>query len=194
MRIVDRLSEPQNLRKLLLALVALVILALALATVAIIRELRTASNVRGVDTRVTRVEQPPSRAQLERALDDAIRGLTLKQRRELLTRLLRAATKSQRALLRRYLRQSGLPPRSEYRPPPPRVVPAPRAGPLRPLLTPPPPARPPAPPAPPPAVAPAAPPLAAPSAPAMVPPAATGPGNAHRNRPDPQPGRGRDGG
>ncbi len=193
MRIVDRLSEPQNLRKLLLALVALVILALALATVAIIRELHTASNVRGVTTRVTNVERP-SRAQLERAVDRTIRDLTLAQRRELLTRLLRAATKSQRALLRRYLRDNGLPPRSVYRPPAPRVVPSPRAGPLRPLLTPPPPARPPAPPVPPPAVAPAAPPLAAPSAPAIVPPAATGPGNAHRNRPDPQPGRGRDGG
>lgn len=94
---VDRLAEPQNLRRLLAAFIALVTFALILAAVAIIREFRTAERVDRVDDRVTVIERPtsPTRAQTRRALDRAINSLTVRQRRALLDRLLNAATLEQ---------------------------------------------------------------------------------------------------
>jgi hypothetical protein len=95
--LLDRLAQPQNIRRLLSVFVALTVAALVLAAVAIVREFRTAERVEQVTDRVTVIERPtqPTRAQTRRALDRAIDSLAIRQRRALLDRLLNAATLKQ---------------------------------------------------------------------------------------------------
>lgn len=99
-RTIDRLAEPRNLRRLLGVFVVFVVIALVLALVALDRELKTAGRVDTVTKRVTRVERP-SPAQVRRGVDRAIKGLTVRQRRALLDRLLNSATPAQLRRLRR---------------------------------------------------------------------------------------------
>lgn len=99
-RALDRLAEPRNLRRVIIVFVVLVVLAIALGSVALVRELSTAKKVERVTERVVRVERPPSRAQVRRSVNRAIQGLTVAQRRDLLDRMLRVATPQQLRRLR----------------------------------------------------------------------------------------------
>lgn len=123
---LERLVTPKVMRRMVEVLTLLVVLTLVLATLAIMRNAKT----RGDINRVTvQLSEPPSTAELRRGLDTAIRGLTIKQRRVLLDRLLVVATPSQRKRLRTRARSLQ---RRDVRPAHPRIPPTRGTGRLRP--------------------------------------------------------------
>lgn len=96
---LDRLAQPQNLRRLISVAVVLIAVAVGLAMYAAIQGMETAAKVERVTERIVRVERPTSE-QFDARLQLAIDELSDAQARALLDKLLRASSAGQRARLR----------------------------------------------------------------------------------------------
>lgn len=95
MTVLDRLTSPKGFRVLATIAFALVAIAIGLSAYALRSGALTEQRV---TRRIIRVESPPAKVRRER-VGQAISGLSVAQRRELLDTLLEAATPRQRALV-----------------------------------------------------------------------------------------------
>lgn len=108
-RLKRRISTERATGGWIALFVIVVALAISLGGLAVVLAYKARVAGRDLGRRVVRIEQPPSPAQIRANLDDAIRSLTVRQRRRLLDELIGAASRKQLRRLRVASLRAGAP-------------------------------------------------------------------------------------